>query len=100
MLKQIQKNEQAVGQPANTEQSQRHVLIQLFSDDFVRNDDGTWTTTKEIVITGTTENQRMIKEGKEFKKGDLSIVGLDLAAILEQHCPKYPLLPPSTMHLE
>lgn len=67
---------------------QPHVLIQLSSEDFQRNDDGSWLTTREIVITGATETQRMIKEGTEFKKGDLTLVGLDLAAILDKHCPQ------------
>ena len=85
MLKQI---EEITAQPAKAELGQRQVLIQLCSDDFSRKDDGSWITTREIVITGVTENQLMIKEGKEFKKGDLTIVGLDLAAILERHCPE------------
>lgn len=85
MLKQT---EETTAQPGNAEQSQRHVLMQLFSDDFSRKDDGSWITTREIVITGANENQRMIKEGKEFRRGDLTIVGLDLAAILDKHCPE------------
>lgn len=85
MLKQVeeittQRNEQEIRQP--------HVFIQLSSDDFRRTDDGSWVTTREILITGATENQRMIKEGKEFKKGDLTLFGLDLAAILDKHSPQ------------
>ncbi len=64
------------------------VLIQISSDDFLRQEDGSWLTTREIVITGATETQRLINGGREFKKGELSIAGLDLATILEKHCPE------------
>ena len=64
------------------------VLIQLTSDDFSRNDDGSWQTVREVLITGDKENQRLIKEGKVFGKGELMIFGLDLAAILDRHCPR------------
>lgn len=85
MLKQVedismQHNDEEIRPP--------HVFIQLSSDDFRRTDDGSWVTTREILITGETETQRMIKEGKEFKRGDLTLFGLDLAAVLDKHCPQ------------
>jgi hypothetical protein len=61
------------------------VLVQLTSDDFSRNDDGSWTVVRDVFITGSTESQLLIKEGKVFKKAEMMLFGMDLAAILERH---------------
>ena len=76
------------GQPSRKSDVPDKVLVQLCSDDFQRNEDGSWVAVKDIFIADSAENQRLIKEGREFKKGELAIVGLDLAAILEKHCPQ------------
>lgn len=76
------------GQRPDKKASTNKVLLQLANDAFLRNEDGFWVATNDIFITGATENQLLIKAGREFKKGDLAIVGLDLAAILEKHCPQ------------
>ncbi|NQW22743.1 MAG: hypothetical protein HQ475_04780 [SAR202 cluster bacterium] len=73
-----------LGKKASTHKA----LLKLSGDDFLRNEDGFWVATKDIFITGATENQLLIKAGREFKKGNLAIVGLDLAAVLEKHCPQ------------
>ncbi len=64
------------------------VLVRLSGEDFRRNENDPWVAVREILITGPTETQPLIKEGREFKKGDLTIFGVDLAAMLERHAPQ------------
>ena len=85
MVKEMEKT--ATNLPVKKQPPHR-VLVQLSSDDFHQNEDGSWVTMKEIVITGATEKQPLIKNGREFKKGEISLAGLDLATILERHCPE------------
>ncbi|MBC8281881.1 MAG: hypothetical protein H8E48_13945 [Chloroflexi bacterium] len=60
------------------------VLVQLRRDDFRRLDDGSWITTREITIHGNGDSQRLINANREFKRGELSFFGLDLATILDK----------------
>ena len=59
--------------------------MQITKDDFHRNEDGSWLVARDIVISSDVKEQTMLKEGRVFRKGELAIVGLDLAAILEKH---------------
>lgn len=60
------------------------VLVELRRDDFKRLEDGSWITTREITIYGNGGSQRLINAGREFKRGELSFIGLDLATILDK----------------
>ena len=59
--------------------------MQITKDDFHRNEDRSWLVARDIVISSDVKEQTMLKEGRVFRKGELAIVGLDLAAILEKH---------------
>lgn len=59
-------------------------LVQLRRSDFRRLEDGTWMATREITIYGNGGSQRLINAGREFKRGELSFIGLDLATILDK----------------
>ena len=59
-------------------------FIQLVLDDFKRAEDGSWITTRQIDIIGRGEPQRLLADGHRFTRGQMTIFGLDLAAILEK----------------
>ncbi len=84
MVKQMEKDP---AHPSGAEADERRPLVQLSIDDFLRNDDGTWVSVREVVITGPAETQTLIKEGRQFGKGEMMLFGMDLAAILERHYP-------------
>ncbi len=65
--------------------SQRNILVQICWDDFQQQDDGSWITNREITIDGPGGTDRLVKAGRVFKRGELSIIGIDLAALLEKH---------------
>ncbi|NQW22453.1 MAG: hypothetical protein HQ475_03310 [SAR202 cluster bacterium] len=81
MLKEMEKisgKQFTEGHPADD------ILLELCYDDFRQLDDGSWITVREINIYGHSGKQRLIHAGREFKKGELFIIGVDLAAILEK----------------
>jgi hypothetical protein len=61
------------------------VLLQIRWDDFRQEEDGSWVTTREIVIDGPGGTDRLIKADRGFKRGEMSVFGIDLAALLEKH---------------
>ncbi len=75
------------GKPPSDSKLMDNVLVQLCRDDFRRQEDGSWVTIREITINGHGGVQRLMNVGREFKKGELSIIGLDLATLLEKQCP-------------
>jgi hypothetical protein len=85
MVKQMEKD---ATRPPGEEADQQRSFVQISIDDFLKNDDGTWVAVKEVVITGPSEAQTLIKEGRQFGKGEMMLFGMDLAAILERHCPQ------------
>ncbi len=85
MLKEMEKTS---GDISPDRELSENVLVQICRDDFRLQDDGSWITTREITINGHGGTQRLIKAGREFKKGELSMFGLDLAAVLERHLIK------------
>ena len=87
MLKQMDKSSKT--QKSNPD-AQRNVLLKVFWDDFQQQEDGSWVTTREITIDGPGGTDRLIKAGREFKRGELSIVGIDLAALLDKHLTDVP----------
>ncbi|MFQ6026652.1 MAG: hypothetical protein ACE5Q6_03960 [Dehalococcoidia bacterium] len=62
------------------------MLLELSYADFQRNSNGSWVTTRQINISGPNGEQMLIAEGRRFTKGQMFILGLDLAAVLEQQC--------------
>jgi hypothetical protein len=61
------------------------VLVQIRWDDFQQQEGGFWVATRDITINGTGGTDRLIKAGREFKRGELSMIGIDLASLLEKH---------------
>lgn len=61
-------------------------LLQISLDDFQRNEDGSWVTTRAIEIGGPDDKRVLLGAGRRFNKRELAIFGLDLAAILDRHC--------------
>ncbi len=64
--------------------SNRGTLLRLALDDFQRNADGSWITTRPITISGPGGKQTMVAAGRRFSNGQLFMMGLDLAAILDR----------------
>ena len=62
------------------------VFILLTCADFRRNPDGYWVAKKQLNIDGPGGVQRLIAAGHRFKRGQMSIFGLDLVTILETQC--------------
>lgn len=61
-------------------------FLQLSCGDFRRNPDGTWESTRQIDIVGAGGEQMIIPSGRRFDKGQMFILGLDLAAVLQRQC--------------
>ena len=61
-------------------------FLRLTCGDFKHNPDGSWVTTRQINIVGNGGEQMLILAGRRFTKGQMFILGLDLAAILERQC--------------
>jgi hypothetical protein len=61
----------------------RQVLVQVSGDDLRRNDDDPMLAIIEAFVTRATEIQRKVKGRKEFWKIDLTIFGMDQAAICD-----------------
>ena len=61
-------------------------FLQLSCGDFQRNPDGTWECTRQINIIGPGGEQRLIPAGRKFDKGQMFILGVDLAAVLQCQC--------------
>jgi len=75
-------SQQAVSEVLNRTQ----VLLELSLQDFRRESDGSWVTTRQINI-GTPGAERMlIGEGRRFSGGQMFLLGLDLAEVLEKQC--------------
>ncbi len=70
--------------------SNRGTLLRLALDDFQRNADGSWITTRPITISGPGGKQTMVAAGRRFSNGQLIMMGLDLAAILDRQWPEEP----------
>jgi hypothetical protein len=61
-------------------------FLQLSCGDFQHNPDGTWETTRQLDITGPGGEQKIVPAGRRFDKGQMFILGLDLAAVLQRQC--------------
>ncbi|HEU0021973.1 MAG TPA: hypothetical protein VFR55_09935 [Dehalococcoidia bacterium] len=61
-------------------------FLQLSCGDFQRNPDGTWETTRQLDLSGPGGAQMIIPAGRRFGKGQMFILGLDLAAVLQGQC--------------
>ncbi|MDA0735016.1 MAG: hypothetical protein O2909_12470 [Chloroflexi bacterium] len=61
-------------------------FLQLSCGDFQRNPDGTWESTRQIDLTGHGGDQMLIPAGRKFDKGQMFILGVDLAAVLQRQC--------------
>jgi len=81
MLKEMEKTS---AEQLLEERTADHILVQFSREDFRRLDDGTWMTTREITIFGPHGSQRVLNAGREFKRGELSFIGLDLANLLDK----------------
>jgi hypothetical protein len=62
------------------------MLFQLTCDDFRRNADGSWVTTRQINIQGPGGEQMVLAADRRFERGQMFLFGLDLAATLDKHC--------------
>ena len=60
-------------------------LLHLSYDDFRRETDGSWVTTRQINVAGPNGDQTLIAEGRRFKSRQMFMFGRDLADILDQH---------------
>ena len=65
----------------------RQVLVQVSGEDLRRNYDDPMLAIIEAFVTRATEIQRKAKGKKEFYKVDLTIFGMDQAAIIERRHP-------------
>ncbi len=80
---------QEIKKPAR---SNRDTFLRLSLADFKRNADGSWITTRPITINGPGEKQTLVAAGRRFSNGQLFMMGLDLAAILDRQWPEKPAL--------
>ena len=70
--------------------SNRGTLLRLSLADFRRDSDGSWITTRPIIISGPGGKQTLVAADRRFAKGQMFMLGLDLAAVLERQWPKEP----------
>ena len=54
-------------------------------DAFERNDDGSWSVTRPMTVTGSDGSPIQIGPGVTFRPG-VSFKGFDLATMLEEQC--------------
>ncbi len=69
-----------------TDKNPSQTLVHLSYDDFRREADGTWVTTRQINVAGPKGEQTLIAEGRRFKSRQLFMFGRDLADILDLYC--------------
>ncbi len=81
MLKELEKTS---AKRSIEDKEAEHILLRISREDFRRLDDKTWMTTREITIFGPHGSQRVLNAGREFKRGELSFIGLDLATLLDK----------------
>ncbi len=60
-------------------------LLHLSYDDFRRETDGSWVTTRQINVAGPNGDQTLIAEGRRFKSRQMFMFGRDLADILDSN---------------
>ena len=60
-------------------------LLHLSYDDFRRETDGSWVTTRHINVAGPNGDQTLIAEGRRFKSRQMFMFGRDLADILDSN---------------
>ena len=80
----VEETEMTPDEQEPTSMATGSVFIQLALDDFQRTEDGSWITTKQVDTVGPGEPQRLLPGGRRFTRGQMTIFGLDLAAILEK----------------
>ncbi len=69
-----------------TDDNTSKTLLHLSCDDFRRETDGSWVTTRRINLTGPNGDYMLIAEGRRFKSRQMFVFGRDLADILDQQC--------------
>ncbi len=67
-------------------EGRNEVFIQISCNDFQRNEDGSWVTVRQLDVYCRQGQRKLLDAGRRFNRGQLSIFGLDLAALLEEHC--------------
>ncbi len=68
-----------------TDENTSQTLLHLSYDDFRREADGSWVTTRQINVAGPNGKQMLIAEGRRFKSRQLFMFGRDLADILDRY---------------
>ena len=69
-----------------TDKNPSKTLLHLSYDDFRREADGTWVTTRQINVAGPNGEQTLIAEGRRFKSRQMFMFGRDLVDILDRYC--------------
>ncbi len=75
-------------QAAKPARRSQGTLLRLSLADFKKHPDGSWETTRPIIISGPGGKQTLVAAERRFSKGQMFMLGLDLAAVLEKQWPK------------